>query len=209
MRERLRIKGQTHPDRFIADKKMISILDKYKDEKPDELFSLDQNMNKYIEGLKKLNLRDWILRREKFSLISLIAESLILLLLSPAFILGLFNNYIPYIIPVRFIRKIKDPQFHSSFKLVMGMITFPLYYILLIILALIFIEPAWLKLAYIISIPLSGIFAFRYYIRLKKLMAKFRYSRLIRVKDKLILQLKALRKDITGTMNKITEHIIN
>ncbi len=209
MRKKLNIKGNTYLDRFNADKRMISILDKYRNEKPDELESLNQKMSKYIKGLKDFNLRDWVLRREKYSLLSRIAELFILLVLSPIYIMGLVNNYVPYIIPVRFIRKIKDRQFHSSFKLVIGMITFPVYYILLIVLALVFINPLWLKLAYIISLPLSGIFAFRYYIRLQKLMAKFRYSRLVRIKDKMILQLKTLRKDIIGYMNKITVHITN
>jgi 1-acyl-sn-glycerol-3-phosphate acyltransferase len=206
MRKKFNIKGNTHLDRFNADKKMIAILDKYLDENPDEISSLNQKMNKYTAGLKQLNLRDWVLKREKYSLLSRIAESAILLTLSPLYILGLINNYIPYKIPVRFIRKIKDPQFHSSFKLVLAMITFPLYYIILIVLALIFVDPLWLKLAYIISIPLSGIFAFKYYIRVKKLYARFRYSRLVSIKDITILQLKKLRADIIEHMNKITEH---
>lgn len=209
MRKKINIKGNTHLDRFNADKKMIAILDKCLDENPDEINVLNQKMNKYTTGLKRVNLRDWVLRSEKYSLLSRITESVILLALSPFYILGLINNYIPYKIPVRFIRKIKDPQFHSSFKLAIGMITFPIYYIILIVLALIFIDPAWLKPAYIISIPLSGIFAFRYYIRVKKLYARFRYSRLVRIKDKTIIQLKKLREDITEHMNKITEHNID
>ena len=209
MRKKLRIKGNTHLDRFNADKKMISILDKFRSENPDEVNSLNRKMQKYMDGLKKFNLRDWVVCKDKFPLLLRILEALLLLILSPIQILGLINNYIPYKIPVRFIKKIKDRQFHSSFKLVLGMITFPLYYIILIVLAQIFIDSLWIKLTYFISIPLTGLFAFRYYIRLKKLTARFRYARLRRKKDNSLQQLKALRKDIIDSMNKIVEHNFN
>ena len=209
MRKKLKIIGNTLLDRFNADKKMISVLDKYRSKNPDEINSLSKKMQTYTEGLKNLNLRDWVLRKEKYPFLTRILESFLLILLSPVQILGLINNYIPYKIPAQYIRKIKDLQFHSSFKFVLGMLIFPVYYIILIVLAQIFIDPIWLKLAYFVSIPLTGIFTFPYYIRLKKLNAKFRYSRLIRIKDKRILQLKALRKDIIASMNKITEYNAN
>jgi hypothetical protein len=105
--------------------------------------------------------------------------------------------------------KIKDPQFHSSFKLVMAMIFFPVYYIILVVLGLILINPLWLKLAYFVTIPLTGLFAFKYYIRLKKLWAKFRYSRLVKKKNSNIQKLKKLRKDIVDKMNNIVENSIS
>jgi hypothetical protein len=209
MRKRLNINGNTILDRFNADKKMISILDEHGNKNPDDINSLSQKMNKYMKGLEELNLRDWVICKDKFPLFLRVLESLVLIILSPVHILGLINNYIPYKIPARFIKNVKDRQFHSSFKLVVGMITFPLYYIILVILALIFIDPIWIKSSYLIAIPFSGLFAFRYYIRWKKLAARFRYSSLKRKKDSSIQQLKALRRDIIDSMNNIVEQNIN
>ena len=209
MRKKLNINGNSIPDKFNADKKMISILDEHSNNNLRDINSLNQKMQKYMDGLKELNLRDWILCKDKFPFLFRVLEALSLLILSPIHILGLINNYIPYKIPARFIKKIKDRQFHSSFKLALGMITFPLYYIILIILAQIFIDSLWIKLAYFISLPLTGFFAFRYYIRLKKLTAIFRYSRFKRKKNSSIQQLKALRKEIIYSMNKIVEQKID
>jgi 1-acyl-sn-glycerol-3-phosphate acyltransferase len=208
MRKKLNIKGKTLLDKFTADKKMISVLDQYTDRNPGEIKSLDKKVSDYMAGLNKFNLRDWVLRKNFYPLITRFPEALSLLILLPFHILGLINNYIPYKIPAVYIKKIKDPQFHSSFKLVMAMVFFPVYYIILVVLGLIFINPLWLKLLYFLTIPLTGLFAFKYYIRLKKLSAKFRYSRLVRKKNSNILALKKLRTDIITRMNNIVENII-
>ena len=209
MRKKLNITGKSLLDKFTADKKMISVLNEYKDKNPKEVNSLDKKILKYTGGLEKLSLRDWVLRRDFYPLIARCLEALTLLVLLPFHILGLVNNYIPYKIPAILTKKIKDPQFHSSFKLVIVMVLFPVYYIILIVLGLVFINPLWLKLAYVFTIPLTGLFAFKYYIRLKKLSAKFRYSRLVRKKNNNIQELKRLRKDIIDRMNNIVENSIS
>jgi 1-acyl-sn-glycerol-3-phosphate acyltransferase len=209
MRKKLDLAGKSLLDKHTADKKMISVLNEYKDRNPKEINSLNKKVSEYMGGLKKLNLRDWVLHKDFYPLITRCLEALLLLILLPFHILGLVNNYIPYKIPAVYVKKIKDPQFHSSFKLVMAMIFFPVYYIILVVLGLILINPLWLKLAYFVTIPLTGLFAFKYYIRLKKLWAKFRYSRLVKKKNSNIQKLKKLRKDIIDKMNNIIENSIS
>jgi 1-acyl-sn-glycerol-3-phosphate acyltransferase len=208
MRKKLNITGKSLLDKFTADKKMISILNEYKDINPKEINSLNKKVSKYMEGLNKLNLREWVLRRDFYPLITRCLEALSLFILLPFHILGMVNNYIPYKIPAVYTKKIKDPQFYSSFKLVMALVFFPAYYIVLVVLGLIFINPLWLKLAYFLTIPLTGLFAFKYYIRLKKLSAKFRYSRLVKKKNNKIQELKRLRKVIIDRMNNVVENSI-
>jgi 1-acyl-sn-glycerol-3-phosphate acyltransferase len=209
MRKKLKITGKSLPDKFIADKKMISILDEYSGRNPEEISSFSNKVSEYFKGLDELNLRDWVLRRDRYPLITRIPEALALFILLPVYILGIINNYLPYKIPVILIKKIKDRQFHSSFKHVMAMVFFPAYYIILMIPALIFFEPWWVKLSYILTLPLTGLFAFRYYIKLKKLSARFRYSSLARKKNSKIHELKILRKDIISSMNRIVEPAIS
>ncbi len=205
LRKRLNITGKSLHDKFTADKKMISVLDEYKDRNPKEIKSLDKKVSEYMDGLNKFNLRDWVLQKDFYPLIIRCLEALLLMTLLPVHILGMVNNYVPYKIPAILTRKIKDPQFHSSFKLVMALVFFPAYYIILVVAGLILINPLWIKLAYFFTIPLTGLFAFKYYIRLKKLRAKFRYSSLVRRKNSDIRQLRMLRRDITDSMNKIIE----
>jgi 1-acyl-sn-glycerol-3-phosphate acyltransferase len=205
MRKKLGIAGRSLLDKFIADKRMISILDKFGESNTEDMNVLAARVSEYFKGLGELNLRDWVLGRDRYPLVTRLLEALVLLILLPVHLMGLINNYIPYKIPDIYTKKIKDPQFHSSFKLVMGMLFFPAYYIILTVLALVFLGTWWLKLAYILTLPLTGLFSFSYYIRLKKLYAKHRYSRMTRKKKGSIHKLKKLREDIISTMDRIVE----
>jgi 1-acyl-sn-glycerol-3-phosphate acyltransferase len=207
MRKKLGIAGRSLRDRFIADKRMISILNKYGESNTDGMNVLAARVSEYFKGLEELNLRDWVLGRDRYPLVTRLLEALVLLILLPIHVLGLINNYIPYKIPDIYTKKIKDPQFHSSFKLVMGMVFFPAYHIILIVLAFVFLWTWWLKLAFILTLPLTGLFSFNYYIRLKKLWAKHRYSRMTRKKKGSIHELKRLRADIVGSMDSIVERV--
>ncbi len=177
MRELMNIKGKSLTDRFHADKKMIEMLDLQFVEDQSQLAPLDNLVKEYNKDLKSINLRDWIVEKGKFYYTFECFRLLILFILSPVYLVGLVNNFIPYMIPARFVKKIKDKQFHSSAKFVLGMIVFPLYYIIVSALAALFIPGALFSWLYILCIPISGIFAYRYYIWMKKSISKFRFLR--------------------------------
>ncbi len=177
MRELMNIEGNNLLDRFRADKKMIEILDLHLEEDESRITSLDKLVRSYKQDLKSITIRDWIVEKGKFSLLALIMKLILLILTFPVYLLGLINNYIPYAIPALYVRNVKDKQFHSSIKYVMGMIVFPVYYAILIVLAALLVPGALLSWLYIILIPFSGIFAYQYYIWFIKIGAKFRFLR--------------------------------
>jgi 1-acyl-sn-glycerol-3-phosphate acyltransferase len=177
MRELMSIKGNSLLDRFRADKKMIEIIDLQFLEDKSRIVSLDKLVNEYNHDLKSIDVRDWVVEKGKFSYPSECFKRFLLLILSPVYLLGLINNYIPYKIPVVFTKKVKDRQFHSSIKFVSGMILFPLYYLIVSILAALIIPGAFFSWLYIIFIPISGIFAYHYFTWMKKSCAKFRFLR--------------------------------
>ncbi len=205
MRQRVNIKGKSLYDRFRADKKMIELLEKYRERDTGKLDNMNVLMKQYRHGVSDLNLRDWVFRKKKYSLLLLTLEGLGLVLLFPLFVLGLINNYIPYKVPSFTIKNIKDAQFHSSVKYGAGLIIVLLYYLLLMILAIIFIRPLWLMPVYILTIPFTGHFAFRYAVRWKKLLGRFRYAILVKRGNRKILDLQKIRNDITGIMDEIQE----
>jgi 1-acyl-sn-glycerol-3-phosphate acyltransferase len=104
MRKKLNLAGKSLLDKHTADKKMISVLNEYKDINPKEINSLNKKVSEYMGGLKKLNLRDWVLRKDFYPLITRCLEALLLLILLPFHILGLVNNYIPYKIPAVYVK---------------------------------------------------------------------------------------------------------
>ena len=177
MRELMNIRGRSLPDRFQADKRMIEIIDKQFLEDKSRIASLDSFVKEYNHDLKSLNIRDWIVEKGRFYYPVEYLKLLILIILSPVYLIGLINNYIAYMIPVMFAKKVKDLQFHSSIKFVLGMIVFPLYYAIISVLAALLIPGALFSWLYILCIPISGIFAYRFFIWMKKSGSKFRFLR--------------------------------
>ena len=175
MREIIHIKGGTLYDKFLADKKMIEQLDKEYDVNPSKFKGLDEKVRNYIQELRTLNIRDWVVEKRNFNKPFEFLKALVLILLSPLTIPGLINNLLPYKIIEKLVKKIKDPQFLSSVKFVGGMVFFPLYYIIVSVLAAIIIPGALFSWIYIILIPLSGIFTYTYFIWLKKLKGKLNF----------------------------------
>ncbi|MBN2482557.1 MAG: 1-acyl-sn-glycerol-3-phosphate acyltransferase, partial [Bacteroidales bacterium] len=204
MRKELGIQGNSLSKRFRADKIMIQMLDSELENNPERIRQLDSIVSEYQSVLNKLNLRDWVLQKEKYPAFQLIAGVVCSIVLLPLFLFGFIHNYLPYVFTGSRTKGIKDPQFHSSFKYVIGMITFPVMYIIIAAIIAFLGWPAWIKIAYILLLPVTGIFSFHYYINIKKLWAKIRYSLMVKKGNKSILDLKKMRKSILDKMQYIT-----
>jgi 1-acyl-sn-glycerol-3-phosphate acyltransferase len=209
MRKKMGIPGNSLASRFRADKKMIEMLDQTLEKKPEDISLLNQQMTEYQANLKHFNFRDWIIAKGKFSLPALLADSLLLFLTLPAFIYGYLANILPFYMPVFIARKkIKDPQFHSTIKFVLSLVFFPVTYFLLLIPGLLMIENTRIRLAYLLSLPLSGMAAYFYFIRFKKIRSRFRFFRMSFARHTAIEKLIKGRKVIIDRMNQITYKII-
>ncbi len=189
------------PNRFKADKKTIALLDKLRNDSPKEMKILDEKVTEYDNGVKKLNLRDWIFRENKFHFLSLLIEGLLLFVLLPVQLYGLINNYIPYKLPQLITRNIKDKQFHSSIHFGVWLVLFPVYYLILFFVAWIVVKSLPFALLYFFSLPVTGMFTFYYWTNYVKYSAKLRYS--IRRKGKKVQHLLKLRNEIIENMKAI------
>ncbi len=199
MRKRLGLKPSSLAAKFDADKKMIDVLN----ENHDQLDQPNEDMIRYMKGLKKLHLKDWLFRKKKHSITGILLQFLFIIAGIPLYLLGLVNNYLPYKLPHFATKKIKDKQFHSSFKYAIGLILFTIYYFLISLLALIFIRPFWIALMYLVLIYPSGKFAYFYYIQFRKLIGKIRYNWLSGTKNKLLMELKEIRERIIQNIDGI------
>jgi hypothetical protein len=199
------IRNNSLASRFKADKLMIEHLDHALENNPDEIAALNQQMTDYQDILNKYHFRDWVIEKRRFTLPALLAGSLLLILAFPVFAYGYLTNIVPYSIPVRIARKkIKDPQMHSTFKFVLGMVFFPLMYLLLMIPGFIILENGWLRLAFILSLPLCGMAAYFYFIQFKKNRSRFRFFSMRLTRNPAIQKLINGRNTIFEKMNQIT-----
>ncbi len=168
MRKKLSLSKKLH-NKFLADKKIIDALDFAFDNKLESFENLNSEANLYQQELKKLNIKHWVVAKNH-NLTTLILKSLGLILISPIFLYGFINNFIPYYLPRPLTRKLEDRQFTSSINFVFGLIFYPIFYLIQFSLVWIFTEIWWIKFAYLFSLPISGILAFnthRFFIKIK------------------------------------------
>lgn len=204
MLKKLGFKNKKQPNNFYAQKAIIEHLDKFTESKPEEAKQLAETTNKYTRLLNKLNFRHWVLQKPSYSLFGIMSHFLLLLMLFPVFLYGAVLNFIPYIIPVLVTRKIKDPQFVSSVRHVVSLIINIIYYIPLIIVGVIILEPWWLKILVPITLPFAGLFAFHYFIGVKKWFARLRYNLKNWFKNRDLIKLKEHYQSIMQKMDQIT-----
>jgi len=201
MRKYLNIKGKDLESRFRADKEMIHILEQNEAADPDKLRPLDEKVKEFMEKVRNMNFRTWLFKRKNYSPFMLIPLSLLLILFFPVFLYGFINNIIIYFLPNLIIRNVKDPQFHTSIKF--GLIVFinPFINIIQFILVWILTDPGWIKWAYLVSIPLTGIFAHEYFITWKKTRSMWKYWFFTVTRNSGLKRLKELHGEIIQIMD--------
>ena len=204
MRNRAGISGNSVYKRFQADKQMISILDLYVETDHQKIRMLSLKVKEYTEGLKKLNLRNWIIDKKGYSFFKTLLVILGLIITLPVFLAGWISNIIPYMVPLKAIKNVKDPQFESSFKFGVALVFFLIYYSIAGILIGIFTGPFWIPWLCMLSMLVSGYIALRYTFFVKKLIASIRFG-MMRKKDKNLIRLVDLHSEICDEMNGMTE----
>jgi len=187
--------------KLIIDKKLVSFLERVFTKNIIFLNNIKLEIKKYVNLKNKLNINEKILANKKPSLISLISYSLILIALSPIFVFGFLNNIINYSLVKYFIKKVKDPQFHSSFKFGLGLVLFPLIYLIQTIIFSCFINKRIYIIIYFFSLPLSGYFAYFYAEKFLQLIDEWNLYRYFKTKNIKFLELKRIRKKITDFLD--------
>lgn len=158
--------------KFEKQKAFIAKAEEYLQKNPNE--NLDAETEKFKKQVSNEGLRYWLFKSEKHSVfLSFFA----LILFGPIHLYGLINNYVPYRIPVWFVKtKIKDEQFQSSMKMAMGVILFAFFWFIQTLLLSIFTDGlAWW---YLLSLPITAWISYHYWIRLLKTRGMLRYNKL-------------------------------
>jgi len=149
---------------------------------------------------KDLNTDFRLLEKRKHPLGWLIAGLVGIIFTFPLFIYGNIFNLTFLEIPNLQIRKIPDPQFHSSIRyaisLVLAFVFLPLY----LVLSLIIFSSWWFGLLIFLTLPLSGLFAWNYYLQFRRIIGGFRVRRLIKNKDK---EFDLLKRNHTELVNLV------
>lgn len=109
---------------------------------------------------------------QKASWIRILLFGLLSLLFLPISLVGFLINWPPFFLS-KYISKniIKDPQFISSVKFVIGAILMPVYFLILAVISLIFID-VWQSLVLLFTLPMVSYFSYYSIKKLKSLMRR-------------------------------------
>jgi hypothetical protein len=205
MRKQIGHEKKTLYNRLVADQQMILKLHEIEHSEGEKIKALDKLCTTYGEGVEDLGMRDWLFKHSRYSWMGLILADLGMLAFLPVFLYGTITNYFPYWFTAKISKKLKDPQFHSTFKYVVGLILFPLYYLILFIPVWIFTNPGWIKWAFLVSLPMTGLFAHTYFIWFKKLRSLWKFQFRTSRKDEQLESLKNLRKEIIRMVDNLIQ----
>lgn len=159
---------------FHGGKVLSEAINRFHNENPAFLEGLSQKVNKLSGTLHQNNLKISCLGKSPEGKISLIFKLFGLVVLTPFWIYGLINNFIPWLIVRKLTRLIKDSQFVSSFKFGLSLVLFILFYLVQFIVFGIFLGFAP-GLLYLLSLPLTGFIAWAYLKWWKNLRTSFAY----------------------------------
>jgi hypothetical protein len=192
----------------------VKKLDELEENNQDETAKLVRQINEYVSKIKKLKIRNWLVEKPHQNLAKIAFNKLILILGLPLFLFGFIFNAIPFFtIDTITRKKIKDKGFWSTFFLALGIILFPIFYLIEFFAVSWLIPGIWLKLAFIVAMPLTGKGAFLWYILFRKtlgrgrflllqLFSKKEYHQLIKEKDLLYKKLDELLPIIPEQVHK-------
>jgi 1-acyl-sn-glycerol-3-phosphate acyltransferase len=155
---------------------------------------------KVKEKAKELNTDYRLLEKKRHPLGWLIAGMFCIILTFPLFIYGNIFNLTFLEIPNLQIRKIKDPQFHSSIRygisLALAFVFLPAY----LVLSLFIFSSWWLGLLIFLTLPLSGLFAWNYYLQFRRIIGGFRIRSLLKQNNE---EFDILKRNHTELVNLI------
>jgi 1-acyl-sn-glycerol-3-phosphate acyltransferase len=151
---------------------------------------------------KELNIDYRLLEKKKHPLGWLITGMIGIICTFPLFIYGNIFNLTFLEIPNLQIPKIRDPQFHSSMRYGISLILAFVFLPIFLILSLIIFSPWWLGIIIFLTLPLSGLFAWNYYLQFRRISGGFKVRSYILNKDR---EFDLLRKNHDELINLVSE----
>ncbi|MCG8330830.1 MAG: 1-acyl-sn-glycerol-3-phosphate acyltransferase [Chitinophagales bacterium] len=198
---------QTDPhQRMAAEQQMIDAQTALEANDPTAMQRLAKLVNIYQGELEKNNIRPWLIHSPSPSLIFLLAKLLLLILLSPLYLLGVLTSYLPYKLPVWFTeRTFKDFMYHPAVNMTGGMVLFPLFWLVETVLVHAIWGNGMLTLAFALIMPIAAWFSLRYWIWLKKWWGRWRFLRFTRNKRAEWKGLKQQYEEIITSIRQMLE----
>jgi glycerol-3-phosphate O-acyltransferase / dihydroxyacetone phosphate acyltransferase len=166
---------ETHP----LSKKIASAVNELQRTMPEKAEALRKSEAAYAEQLRLKDLRDWLVRKNNFSAANLIGDLLIFILGFGIFAFGFLTNFIPYKIPWLIQKKVvRHIEWSASVTATIGVFLWQIWWLLQSLVVALVFRDWYILFAFMIAVPLCGLFAQWYSVRWKKFAGKMRWKQL-------------------------------
>jgi 1-acyl-sn-glycerol-3-phosphate acyltransferase len=186
--------------KLIRDRILVNKMNQLRSSDPELYRRICSLSLKVKEKAKELNTSYRLLEKKKHPLGWLIAGMIGIVITFPLFIYGNIFNLTFLEIPNIQVRKTKDPQFHSSIRygisLVLAFVFLPAY----LILSLLLFSTWWLGFLIFLTLPISGLFAWNYYLQYRRITGGLRIRSIIKNKNEVF---NILKRNHTELVNLI------
>lgn len=193
--------------------KIVAVINQTDKAEPERVRALAEKAADYNKALKKLNLRDWLMKPKTIAAMGpmqLLGDFLFFFLLFPFWIFGVITNYIPYKIPsIITKRSIKHIEWYASINGTAGVYIWQIFYGLeLLAVALIFRN--WYVLgAFAVLMPVSGLIAQEYWVRMRKSRGRGNLLKAFKADKARVEEVINLRAEIVSEMEFLREQYEN
>ncbi|GEM_PF-2790553 len=175
MAEYINLEANSTYSKFVAEKKTITVLDNLIEKNINKAKKLNNLFKSYYSKLQDFNFTNSFLRKSYYTIFSLLAQSIISIIMLPIAIYGLINNIFSYKIPVWITRLVKDSQFVCTFRFAIMLFTFTLFYFIQTLVFYFVFKDISITSLYFISLPITGFFSYNYFVSCKKLFSKWEF----------------------------------
>lgn len=198
---------------------IVHAIDVIEKEEPQLFSKIKSSLAGYFSMLRKLNINDKELQpsmRENggISRASLYARTIAcflqILVGFPIWLYGVANNYLPFIIPILSARRISKRKAHyGTIYMVLGSVTFTVFYIIQVALCAWLVGIWWIVLLYAISLPITGLYAHMYNIKWSKFVRLLNLTRLSLKNSKGLTDLIAKREALLNALELAKAQYLN
>ncbi|MFK7775583.1 MAG: 1-acyl-sn-glycerol-3-phosphate acyltransferase [Saprospiraceae bacterium] len=188
---------------FDRTKKIINNWQKMQDEQPAEAISFQSKMEQYFSFLQKNKTRDSIVKKTQKSNAKMNwwMRTIFMVLGYPTFVYGWVNNFLANYTPAFIYGKLKlHPAYTSAVKILAGIFTYLIFYGLQIWIFKQFFTESWMTWVYIVSLVLTGLFAWWFKDFAKDTLGGWR---LFRIPKKDLEPILETRKSIVTQINSL------
>ena len=151
-------------ENFLITQGIVQAVKHFEAHQPERLMQVQQRIQRYVNWLERLGLdEDTVVRENTF--FHRLGRGLLLVFGFPLYLYGLLLNYLPYILPSKVAPLIsRDITYRAPLMMTIGLFTFTGFYALEIYYFHHWFQLTWLTVLFALSLPVSGFFAWYYWL---------------------------------------------